>query len=63
MSRIGKRPVPVPDNVTATVEGQRVEVKGPKGTRAFTANDEVDVRVEDGKKVRYAKTTGDVIDA
>jgi len=49
MSRIGKRPVPVPDSVTATVEGQRIEVKGPKGTRVFTANDEVDVRLENGK--------------
>jgi len=31
MSRIGKRPVPVPKGVTATVSGQTVTVKGPKG--------------------------------
>jgi large subunit ribosomal protein L6 len=31
MSRIGRKPVPVPKNVTATVEGQTVKVKGPKG--------------------------------
>ena len=31
MSRIGKKPVPVPANVQATVEGQTVKVKGPKG--------------------------------
>jgi large subunit ribosomal protein L6 len=31
MSRIGKKPIPVPKNVTATVEGQTVKVKGPKG--------------------------------
>ena len=37
MSRIGKKPVQVPSGVTATVEGQTVKVKGPKGELAFTA--------------------------
>ena len=40
MSRIGKKPVELPGGVTATVSGQTIEVKGPKGTRAFTATDE-----------------------
>ena len=31
MSRIGKKPVPIPSGVTANVEGQTVKVKGPKG--------------------------------
>ena len=31
MSRIGKKPIPVPSGVTVTIEGQRVHVKGPKG--------------------------------
>ena len=31
MSRIGKRPVPLPKGVTATVQGKTVMVKGPKG--------------------------------
>ena len=35
MSRIGKKPVPVPSNVTATLAGQEVKVKGPKGELAF----------------------------
>ena len=48
MSRIGKRPVELPGGVTATVSGQTVEVKGPKGTRAFTATDDVTIAVEDG---------------
>jgi len=47
MSRIGKRPVELPSGVTATVSGQKVEVKGPKGTRSFTATDEVEVSLED----------------
>lgn len=48
MSRIGKKPVPLPSGVTATVSGQSVEVKGPKGTRSFTATDDVTVAMEDG---------------
>ena len=37
MSRIGKKPVPVPGDVTVTIDGSRVSVKGPKGelTRRF----------------------------
>ena len=31
MSRIGKRPIPVPAKVTVTINGQDVQVKGPKG--------------------------------
>ena len=31
MSRIGKKPVPLPKGVTAAVEGKTVKVKGPKG--------------------------------
>jgi large subunit ribosomal protein L6 len=47
MSRIGKRPVTLPGGVTAAVSGQTVEVKGPKGTRSFTATDDVTIKVED----------------
>jgi large subunit ribosomal protein L6 len=43
MSRIGKKPVPVPKNVTATVTGQTVKVKGPKGELALTLVDDVEV--------------------
>ncbi len=35
MSRIGKRPVPVPANVQATISGQEIKVKGPKGELKF----------------------------
>ena len=47
MSRIGKRPIELPSGVTATVSGQSVEVKGPKGVRNFSATDDVDLAVED----------------
>ncbi|MCI4664172.1 MAG: 50S ribosomal protein L6 [Neomegalonema sp.] len=46
MSRIGKRPVAVPSNVTAKISGQTVEVKGPKGTLSFTAPDDVEIVME-----------------
>ena len=48
MSRIGKKPVPVPGNVTAKIDGQQIEVKGPKGTLSFKATDDVTIAVEDG---------------
>ena len=48
MSRIGKKPVAVPEGVTATVEGQLVKAKGPKGELSFVVNDEVLVKMEDG---------------
>ena len=47
MSRIGKKPVDLPSGVSASVSGQTVEVKGPKGTRSFTATDDVTITVED----------------
>ena len=52
MSRIGKRPVPVPSNVTATVSGQEVKVKGPKGELSFTVPEEIKVgKTDDGIEV------------
>ena len=41
MSRIGKRPVPVPKGVTANVSGQTVTVKGPKGELKLQLVDQV----------------------
>ena len=48
MSRIGKKPVALPKGVTAEIKGQTIEVKGPKGTRSFTATDDVTLALEDG---------------
>ena len=47
MSRIGKKPVELPSGVSASVSGQTVEVKGPKGTQTFNATDDVTIAVED----------------
>ncbi|MFL6825366.1 MAG: 50S ribosomal protein L6 [Bradyrhizobium sp.] len=49
MSRVGKRPVPIPSGVTATVEGQTVKMKGPKGQLQFVVHDDVEVKFENGE--------------
>ena len=46
MSRIGKKPVELPSGVSASLSGQTIEVKGPKGTRSFTATDDVSLTVD-----------------
>jgi large subunit ribosomal protein L6 len=48
MSRIGKKPVPVPAGVTATMDGGIISVKGPKGTLTLTMRDEISYGIEDG---------------
>ena len=48
MSRIGKKAVPVPAGVTATIEGSTLSVKGPKGTLSLAMRDEITYTIEDG---------------
>ena len=50
MSRIGKKAVELASGVSASVSGQTIEVKGPKGTRTFKATDDVTITV-DGQSV------------
>jgi large subunit ribosomal protein L6 len=49
MSRIGKKPVAVPSGITANVEGQTVNVKGPKGALSFVVPDDVAVKLDGGQ--------------
>jgi large subunit ribosomal protein L6 len=51
MSRIGKKPVAVPKNVTAAVDGQKVTVKGPKGQLSLTLAGDVEVKLDNGSIV------------
>ena len=46
MSRIGKKPVPIPSGVTAGVEGQTIKVKGPKGALQLALHDDVGAKME-----------------
>ncbi len=48
MSRIGKRPVPVPAGVTASMDGGVLSMKGPKGTLTLAMRDEISYTLEDG---------------
>ena len=48
MSRIGKKPVTVPSGVTASVDGQTVKVKGPKGALQLVVHDDVIVAMDNG---------------
>jgi large subunit ribosomal protein L6 len=47
MSRIGKRPIPIPAKVTIDIKGQTVSVKGPKGELERTLPPEVEIIQED----------------
>jgi large subunit ribosomal protein L6 len=47
MSRIGKKPVPVTGGATATISGQKVTVKGPKGELSAVLVDDVQVALSD----------------
>jgi len=51
MSRIGKKPVPLPQGVTAQVQGRALTVKGPKGEISRTFHPDVSVAVEAGTVV------------
>lgn len=49
MSRIGKQPIPVPKGVTVTIDGSRVQVKGPKGELSREVASDICVRQVDGQ--------------
>jgi large subunit ribosomal protein L6 len=58
MSRIGKKPVPVPSGVTATVTGRTIKMKGPKGELSFTVPDEIKVeKTADGVDLSMVEDT------
>lgn len=50
MSRIGKKIIDLPAGVSASLSGQTIEVKGPKGTLSFKATDDVTLTI-DGETV------------
>jgi large subunit ribosomal protein L6 len=51
VSRIGKKPVVIPDGVTVTLNGTLIKVKGPKGELFTEFNPAVKVELKDGEVV------------
>ena len=51
MSRIGKKPVEIPEGVEVKVDGQVVTAKGPLGTETVTVCPEISVKLEDNHVV------------
>ncbi len=49
MSRIGKKPIEVPQNVKVEVEGQNIKVSGPKGELKTNIHQDIKVEIKDGK--------------
>ena len=49
MSRIGKKPIILPENVMANITGQKIEVKGPNGSRDFLISKEVEINLNDNQ--------------
>ncbi len=49
MSRIGKKPVPVPAGVTASIEARTLSVKGPKGVLSMPMSDDISYDIADGQ--------------
>ena len=54
MSRIGKKPIPVPDTVTVTIEPEVVRVAGPGGTLEERISRDISVETSDGERPRRA---------
>ncbi|MEI8231585.1 MAG: 50S ribosomal protein L6 [Actinomycetes bacterium] len=48
MSRIGKMPIPVPAGVEVKIDGQVVDVKGPKGTLSHSVPSPITIVLDDG---------------
>ena len=51
MSRIGRKPVPLPKGVTAQIEGRRITVKGPRGEISRVAHADLALTLEDNAVV------------
>lgn len=59
MSRIGKKPIPIPGGVTVKVSGQDVSVSGPKGKLAWRAPLTATIRHDSDGKMVHVGRTGD----
>jgi large subunit ribosomal protein L6 len=49
MSRIGKKPIEIPEGVKAEIQGQDLEISGPKGELKNTIHQDIKIEIKDGK--------------
>lgn len=50
MSRVGKRPILIPEGVEVKTEDRKITIKGPKGELSYEVHSEIEVQVE-GEKI------------
>jgi large subunit ribosomal protein L6 len=62
MSRIGKKPIPIPTGVTVKVDGDTVDVKGPKGHLRQPLPPGIDAAVEEGQLLTRKSTDARALD-
>lgn len=60
MSKIGKNPVAVPENVTIDIQGQDVKVKGPKGELAMQVHSDVSAVMEDAEGSKVVRLVAEI---
>ena len=63
MSRIGKKPIEIPQGVEVKVDGQTVSAKGPLGTEIVNVRPEIGVKIEDNHVVLFKVGTSRETDA
>lgn len=59
MSRIGKKPIPIPDGVKVSLNGSTIDVEGPAGKLAWTFRSEMTVQVDTTAKLVTVTRKGD----
>lgn len=57
MSRLGRKPVQIPDGVKVAVNGSAVKAEGPKGALEYKLPDNVKVKIDEAKKLLSVETT------
>ena len=63
MSRIGKKPIEIPQGVEITIDGQKVTAKGPLGTETVVVRPEITVKVEENQIIVSRATVSKEADA
>ena len=63
MSRIGKKPIDIPQGVEVKIDGQLVTAKGPMGEESVNVRPEISVKVENNQVILTKEATSREADA